>query len=200
MQVRSHELQAVVVLPGRRHRAVLYYHDCIFDGCRFTHLNLGQARFERCQFRNVRITDLFSHAAEFVDCAFSGKLKGALFFGNLVGIDAEHATRTHNEIRGNDFSALKMINCDFRQGVDLRLQKLPTGDDYLYLRDAERKLKAMRQRYLQQAASKRRSDVFFFLDWFEEQMRAGQAEFFMCRGAWFEPEDERDIWRELESL
>jgi hypothetical protein len=177
-----------------------YYIDCIFDGSRFTHLNPGPARFERCEFRNVHITDLFSHGAEFVDCTFSGKLKGALFYGNVVGIDAEHTTRAHNEIRGNDFSALKMIDCDFRQGVDLRLQKLPAGDDYLYLRDAERKLQALRQRYLQQPASKLRADVICFLDWQEEQVREGQAELFLCAGTWFEPADEKKIWRELDSL
>jgi hypothetical protein len=177
-----------------------YNLDCVFDGSRFTHLGVGQARFERCQFRNVHITNLFSHAAEFVDCNFTGKLKGAVFFGNVVGNLAEHTTRKRNEIRGNDFSALKMMDCDFRQGVDLRLQKLPAGDDYLHLTDAGRKLQAMRQRYLQQPASKLRTQIFQFLDCHEEEVREGQAELFMCAGAWFEPADERRLWRELDSL
>ncbi|MEO8061135.1 MAG: hypothetical protein ABI821_00155 [Pseudomonadota bacterium] len=114
-----------------------YYIDCIFDGTRFRHLSMGQARFERCSFLDVRIGNLFCHSTELVDCKFSGVMRGGAIYGRVVGIDAEFTTRRVNEIRGNDFSAMKLSDVSFRQGVDLSLQKLPVGDGYLHLPDAE---------------------------------------------------------------
>jgi len=189
-----------------------FYRDCVFDRCRFVELGMGQARFERCDFRDVHIKGLFSQGADYVDCTFSGTMKGAVILGKVFGIDVDHTPRELNEvrsndhaviklneIRGNDFTALKMIDCDFRRGVDLRLQKLPTGDQYFLLVDAERKLGALRRKYLQQPASKVRASVIFWVDFHEEMIRDGQLDHFLCAG-YFDPAVGRQVWQELESL
>ena len=43
--------------------------------------------------------------------------------------------RTVNEVRGNDFSQAKLEDMDFRGGVELSRQKLPGGEDYLFVAD-----------------------------------------------------------------
>lgn len=42
-----------------------------------------------------------------------------------------------NEFHGNDFTDAELIGVDFRSGIDLTRQRLPTGQDYLYLPAAE---------------------------------------------------------------
>ena len=44
--------------------------------------------------------------------------------------------REVNEFDGNDFSGADLLKVDFRGGIDLSRQRLPCGDDYLYLPDA----------------------------------------------------------------
>lgn len=44
--------------------------------------------------------------------------------------------RPVNEFHGNDFSGAELIDVSFR-GIDLSRRRLPTGDGYLYLPDAE---------------------------------------------------------------
>ncbi len=178
------------------------YIACKFDRSRFKRVVAGQARFERCSFLNVDITDLFSHAAEFVDCTFSGVLRNSVFFGRVFGNHALYTSRKTNEFRGNDFSAMKFVGVDFRQGVDLALQRLPVGDDYLYLADAEEKLSALRRTYLQQPPSPRRQAVFEFLRFPEEEVRDGQLSLFLSKEFW--PSLNREtidaIFEELRSM
>jgi uncharacterized protein YjbI with pentapeptide repeats len=175
------------------------YVGCRFDGSTFKHIVAGQARFERCSFLNVRINRLFSHAAEFIDCVFSGVLRGGVFYGRVFGNYREYTTRTVNEFHGNDFSGMKFLDVDFRNGVDLSRQKLPAGDDYLYLKDAERKLAALRQKYLQCPPSPVRKAIFEFLESAEEEIRAGQHDLFICKDSQRQMPAEavEAIWNEL---
>jgi len=167
------------------------YSRCKFDGSRIQYVHAGLARFESCSFLNVDITRLFTHAAEFVDCVFSGVLRESVFFGRVFENYREDTRRVVNEFSGNDFSAMRFIDVDFRQGVDLSRQRLPSGDDYLYLKDAAPKLSALRNKYLHHPASQRRSEVFQALELLEDAVRDGQADLFICRNVVDE------IWAEL---
>ncbi len=175
------------------------YVECKFDGTRFGHIGPGQARFERCSFRDVRMGNLFAHAVEFVDCVFSGVLNGAAIYGRVFASWKDTLTREVNEIRGNDFSEMRFIDVDFREGVDLSLQRLPVGDNYLYLRHAAASLAAVRQKYRQAPPSRSRSAVLDSLAFLEERVRAGQAELFLCKSS--EPELSKQevdgLWCEL---
>jgi len=170
------------------------YSRCKFDGSRIQHVIAGLARFESCSFLNVNITRLFSHAAEFVDCVFSGALRDSVIYGRVVEHYREATTRVVNEFSGNDFSAMRFIDVGFRQGVDLSRQRLPSGDDYLYLKDAEPKLSALRNKYLHQPASQRRTEVFQALELLESEVRDGQADLFLCKNYVDE------IWAELREI
>jgi hypothetical protein len=148
------------------------------------------------------VNRLLSHAAEFLDCEFSGSLKSSVFYGRIVGNHAGATTRLRNEFRGNDFSKMRLIDVGFRGGIDLSLQRLPVGDDYLYLKNAARSLGILRDRYLQTTSSSAREAVFGFLQLPEEQVREGQAQLFLCKSSEpFLTADKLDlIWKELREI
>jgi len=192
------DLRNAVLASGREQTT---YIECSFDGTKFRHIILGQARFERCSFRNVDIREMFAHAAEFVDCTFSGVMRGSVFFGRVAGGHRDYLTREINEIRANDFSTMRFIDVGFREGVDLSAQRLPVGDNYLYLEDAARSLGALRQKYLPLPQSRQREAIFKFLKIPEEEVRNGQTSLFLCRDSEpFLSANELDaIWDELRS-
>ena len=177
------------------------YLECKFDGSRFKKSILGQARFERCSFLNVDIKSLFSHAAEFIDCIFSGTLSASSFYGRVFGGYRDDTTRVLNEFHGNDFSAMKLSDVVFFQGISLSRQRLPVGDNYLYLRDAAKVLALLRGKHLQSAASPYRETVFKFLARAEKQAADGQAELFLCKDSEIESREVIDaLWEELRHI
>jgi len=113
------------------------YVECSFDGARLTMGGGEFARFVRCSFRNVKIDHWFCYVVELVDCVFSGRLETAFFNGAVREEYRSRLGRDQNEFHGNDFSAMDLIDVDFRTGIDLTLQKLPLGPKYTYLPDAE---------------------------------------------------------------
>jgi hypothetical protein len=98
----------------------------------------GRARFDRCSFRNVDIREGYLFHVELVDCTFTGRLRKIIFSGTVPRQDRQFGLfgRWHNEFRGNDFSSAELIEVDFRNGIDLSKQRLPSGPDYLYLANA----------------------------------------------------------------
>jgi hypothetical protein len=79
--------------------------------------------------------------AEFVDCTFSGKMNKGWFHGTVSDEQMRKALgRDRNEIRGNDFSGMELIDVAFRTGVDLTQQRLPTSPEYVFLLDARASL------------------------------------------------------------
>jgi uncharacterized protein YjbI with pentapeptide repeats len=117
-------------------RVMSTYVDCTFDGARIGYMGGGYCRFERCSFEKVNLRDWWGFELELVDCTFSGKLTKVVINSTVPEEDVAYAKRTTNEIRGNDFSRAKLVDVGFRTGVDLTLQKLPSGPDYLYVSDA----------------------------------------------------------------
>jgi hypothetical protein len=117
------------------------YMDCSFDSSRITTGPIGPARFERCSFRNTVLRDWFAMDAEFVDCLFSGEMRRGWFNG-AVGDEAMRSAlgRDRNEVRGNDFTDMELIDVSFRTGVDLKLQRIPVGPQYVFLPDAKASL------------------------------------------------------------
>jgi hypothetical protein len=111
------------------------YVDCSFDGSWIKALMPGRARFVRCSFRNVRMKKWICYDFEFIDCVFTGEI-------TAVNFNADHSPttpreRSVNRYYGNDFSGAKLKNVAFMGGVDLVRQKLPTGEGYIFLEDAE---------------------------------------------------------------
>jgi uncharacterized protein YjbI with pentapeptide repeats len=107
---------------------------CTFDRADLRHLSPGWGRFERCQFTNAKIRDWTTDDASFVDCVFSGRIERSIFYGQRNWLHpGETVLPPPNDFRGNDFSQADLVDTDFREGIDLSQQRLPTGDDYLLL-------------------------------------------------------------------
>jgi len=178
------------------------YISCIFDGSRFDHIIAGQSRFESCSFRDVILNRLFTHAAEFVDCTFSGVLKSSVFFGKVTGNYSEDTQRLTNEFHNNNFADAQFVDVGFRRGIDLSRQRLPSGSEYVYLRDAAKAFLELRNRYVQATHSPHREAVFNFLRIREEGLQDGQTQLFLCKSS--EPNLDAgavdSIWDELRRI
>jgi hypothetical protein len=129
-------------------------------------------------------------------------VRTSVFYGRVVGIVAEFTSRKVNEFRGNDFSTVKWSAVSFRQGVDLRRHKIPVGEHYLYLENAESRLAAVRQRYTQRAASQQRQDVLKYIGLIEEEVRDRQADMFLCKDSvpFMSESAVTQVWKELAEI
>jgi uncharacterized protein YjbI with pentapeptide repeats len=114
-------------VTGGARTTVTRYTECVFDRSRIRFNPGGLARFERCSFRDVDLRDWMCFETELVDCVFTGRMRRSFFNGTVREELVEALGRTSNEFRGNDFSGMDLIDVDFRTGIDLSLQRLPTG-------------------------------------------------------------------------
>jgi uncharacterized protein YjbI with pentapeptide repeats len=101
------------------------YEDCSFDGSEI-HADPGRAKFYRCSFRNIHLDRFLSLAASYVDCVFSGDIRRSVFHGSLPASNMPYGAR-QNEFVGNDFSAAVFVDVDFRGGIDLSKQRMPSS-------------------------------------------------------------------------
>ena len=112
------------------------YQNCSFDRARLHIRTAGNTRFESCSFVETTIKDWWAFDVELIDCTFSGRLTRSWFNGSVQPQYVELIGRSLNEFRGNDFSAARLEDVEFRTGIDLSAQVLPTGPDYLLVPDA----------------------------------------------------------------
>lgn len=157
-------------------REISEYIDCSFDGSRIRRIGGGYARFERCSFRNTDLRDWFCFAVEMVGCTFSGKMHKVIFNGTPRAEDQTIVRRKHNEFRGNDFSEVKLEDVNFRTGIDLTQQKLPTGPENVYLPDAENAVRQARAEILEWKDMELRRLSMILIGTFEEEIQAGQRQ------------------------
>jgi hypothetical protein len=111
------------------------FRDCKFDGADLRRVRPGLARFERCTFDDTAIDGWRTEAAELVDCRFAGALGTVVFYARPAG-NAGHlvaAERKRNEFTGNDFRDADLDHVTFTGGIDLRKQRLPRDDRYVWL-------------------------------------------------------------------
>jgi uncharacterized protein YjbI with pentapeptide repeats len=106
------------------------YRNCYFDRCGLDGIGFGSARFERCSFRDVRLRKWLSFSSEFIDCVFAGDIPEAAFLGRSP---LRSKSRQQNDFRGNDFSGVRFGSVEFRGGINLSSQRLPTGDGQVLL-------------------------------------------------------------------
>lgn len=161
------------------------YLDCCFDGGRIVAASPGAARFERCSFRDVRFRELYSSKLEFVDCFFSGRIDKGYFNGAVPEDDRVELKRKLNAFRGNDFSAAELKDVDFRGGIDLSMQRLPQGPDYLVLApDAAPAVAGVRSTVECLLDLELRAEALAVVQTLELTIRSGQRQLFIrTRGA-----------------
>jgi hypothetical protein len=164
-------------------REVSEFIECTFDGARLNMGPAGFSRFVRCSFRNVYLRDWLGQSLELVDCVFSGRLHGASFFGSIP--IAEHRAdtgRERNEFHGNDFSGTKLVEVDFRNGIDLSRQRLPSGPEYLYVSNAAAAVSRVRNGLPElKLDSEARKTAQIIAEMFEKEVESGQRQLFLRR-------------------
>jgi uncharacterized protein YjbI with pentapeptide repeats len=134
------------------------YLDCRFDSSKLRNINSGEARFERCTFTNCDIRNMINLNGEFVDCVFSGKLRGVTFRANPWTADgSKHPQRDRNEVSGNDFREADMHWVEFGDGIDLAQQKFPNEAGYLLILDLEKKIPALQHLFDTAAQAERKA-------------------------------------------
>jgi hypothetical protein len=111
------------------------YRDCIFDRTDLRGAVPGNARFERCLFRDSRLDHWTALTAEFIDCAFEGRLIDVRFGGatSFPSVETIGVGRNRNAFHGNDFSAAELVRVEFILGIDLAANRLPQGPEYVVL-------------------------------------------------------------------
>ena len=161
-----------------------HYVDCTFDRSRLTLGGGGLARFERCSFRDVDLRHWFCFAVEFVDCTFTGKLRKAIFNGTVPGEQRSMAGRSLNEFRGNDFSGADLVDVTFRTGIDLSLQRLPTGPPYLYVADGAAAVQRARVAVVHWEDLAIRREAMALISVLEDEISGGQRQLLLRKDAY----------------
>lgn len=111
------------------------FRDCKFDGADLRRVRPGVARFERSTFDDAAIDGWRTEASEFIDCRFAGALGTVTFYARPTGTAGRLVQRERkiNEFSGNDFRDADLDHVTFTGGVDLRKQRLPRDDRYIWL-------------------------------------------------------------------
>ncbi len=148
---------------------------CSFDGARFDH-GAGFSRFVGCSFRDVDMRGWRCYKTELIDCTFTGRLTECIFYGTVPEQDRPWVGREKNEFRGNDFSGCDLVDVAFRTGIDLSLQRLPTGPEYLYLPDAAAAIEAARAAINEWYDARLREEGLSLLKALEDDVLRGQAQ------------------------
>jgi len=174
---------------------------CSFDGTSLRALG-GFTRFVRCTFRNLRATQVVPDYLEFVDCTFTGRITGLRFWGappdgagRYAGVVnaqrgagtlpvppgyRELALREHNQIHGNDFSDAQLVKVEFRFGVDLTAQKLPVGEDYVYVPDPGSTVPGAVAELAHSPSEHAPRAQEFLISLMERNVGAGQRQLWIC--------------------
>ena len=160
-------------------QAMSEYLDCSFDRTRTRYMGGGYARFVRCSFRDVDLRDWRCFAVELVECTFSGRLRTAFFNGTVPPDEADAIGRAYNEFWGNDFSAMDLLDVDFRTGIDLSRQRLPSGPPYLYVADAADAVTRAYAQAVHWPDSELRRQAMVLLRIWEDQVAEGQRQFLL---------------------
>jgi hypothetical protein len=159
-------------------RSVSTYSECSFNEATINFGSGGFARFVRCTFLGARLTNWYCFAVELVDCTFSGRIEGAFFNGTVPDRERQLIGRDRNDFFGNDFSETKLVDVGFRTGIDLAQQRLPSGPNYLLIRQAAEAI-ARGKGTIGQWSDPRRARASAFLQALEFEAQGGQRDLFI---------------------
>ncbi|MBP2328479.1 hypothetical protein JOF56_008864 [Kibdelosporangium banguiense] len=154
--------------------------ECVFDRCTMKDLSPGRATFVNCSFRDVKIRNFFCHTAQFVDCTFTGRIRKAIFSARPTAT-TRNLGRDRNEYRGNDFSGARLEDTSFRGGIDLDLQRLPEGSEYLIVRNAGDVLERAVEYVAAWSEEDLRQDALIKLGVLGSNVEGGQRDLFVNR-------------------
>jgi hypothetical protein len=142
-------------------------------------------------------------AAEFVDCRFTGRLRECKFWGRphfqWLEPGRLRPPRTTNAFHGNDFSDADIDDVGFVGGVNLSLQRLPKGPQYVRINRPLERIALARAAVSGWPEGPDRNEAMIMLDVYGEGMEE-QAELFANRWELGVPREIADrIWSLLET-
>jgi hypothetical protein len=170
------------------------YRGCDFRSANLRRIFAGSARFEECDFGGANLNDWGPESAEFIDCRFEGVLRDTRFSGRPTPPDDAQMTAKANEFHGNDFSACELRGVDFRRGIDLERQRLPAGDDYVFIRDRAEGIARARQAISEWREEAAREKALMILNVFSEEPYKDQKQLFIRTADFDLPDKATGLW------
>jgi hypothetical protein len=122
-------------------------------------------------------------------CAFPNTtIRKAAFHNSIVSASPGTTSRRSNEFDENDFSSTRLVDVDFRGGIDLTRQTLPNSDDLLYLPDTRAALELVKDicTSLSDADPQNRRDCRALVGVLELYCRSNQRNQILQLGSWGE--------------
>jgi hypothetical protein len=157
------------------------YRDCRFERADLRGVHPGGARFEGCEFADVRLEKWLCFTAEFVGCRFAGRLAEVVFRGRVFPPGSALAGgRERNEFAGNDFTAAELVGVAFVGGIDIGAQRLPDGPQYVRVPSAPDRIARARGEIRGWPAEEARAATVL-LDFYSRRGYEEQAELFVRR-------------------
>src|SRR5579885_3563845 len=104
--------------------------DVDFSEANLSDTSYTAAGFERCTFRNAKLTKIDFQSSTFQDCLFEGELNDVLFYRQ--GFEGEQFPP--NEMVNVDFRRARLKHVGFR-GLVLDRVQLPEDDDHIVLKN-----------------------------------------------------------------
>lgn len=160
--------------------------NCSFDSANIAFGTCGPARFVNCSFRGARLKGFNFQFLDLVGCDFSGAvLRQCVFWGAPTARSAADnpGLARVNVVEGNDFSSARLIDSDFRYGVDLTRQKLPSGPEYAYCADGAGALVRVRRvvESWRESAPRDYEEFMIWLKLWEKKVKDGQPQLFFVQ-------------------
>jgi len=103
------------------------YVRCNFDRSTIRARAPGFASFDSCTFRGAEFVEMFASGIEMINCDVGATIRKGFFNGALSADDARLLGRSCNRFLNNDFSHARLLDFDFRSGIDESQQQLPPG-------------------------------------------------------------------------
>lgn len=119
---------------------------------------------------------------ELVNCVFSGRLTKGTFSGKVGELGADTG-RERNEFRGNDFEGIELDDVSFSGGIDLTLQRLPTGRKYLYLTEPSPVVYEVYRKVLGWGDLEERRVALILMHILRKKLDSGQKQLFIPRSS-----------------
>lgn len=112
------------------------YEDCVFTNCNFIFGTVGNVRLINCRFKRCSLLNLVGGTLEMIGCTFEDtRIERAVFHATSPRLAFYSPVRSDNEFYDNDFSSAELLDVDFRGGIDLYSQRLPSGESYIFVAD-----------------------------------------------------------------
>ncbi len=157
------------------------YYRCRFDAIRTPHISFGYSQFTECHFSGFDFEGLRISTTDLIRCTFIGRMRNGYIASMRSGFDPPSlGLKERSVIQDNDFSEVDFVHFNFKRGVDLTRQRLPTGSNYVLVLNGMQALEKVKQSLLlDDATIDIRTSVMSFLEILSSEAKKGQENIFL---------------------